>query len=111
MHITIIILKDEKKYDKLIQILIELQLFDSTILDGEGIEPSLIDSLSVFKELALMLRSSEEYVYNKTIISFVPNKEDLKNLIKICKEEDIDFTKPNVGSVMAFKCDFFVGEE
>jgi hypothetical protein len=110
MYISIIILKDEKKFDKVIQILIELQLYDSTIIDGEGIEPAIIESLPVFKELASLL-GNEENVYNKTIISHIPEKEDLDYLVKICKEEGINFKEKNIGSIMAFKCDFYIGEE
>lgn len=109
MYIMIVIIKNEKKLNKLISILIELGLYDSTILDGECIETGVVDTLPLFKELALLF-SNEEFIYNKTIITQVPDKETLDAFVNICLEEDIDFTKPNIGSVMAFKCDLFVGE-
>ncbi|MFA5479561.1 MAG: hypothetical protein WC337_06025 [Candidatus Muiribacteriota bacterium] len=105
----IVVLQDETLLKKVIGILIELELFNSTILDGEEPETVAVESLPLFYDLANFIQG--ENIYNKTIIAHVPEKETIEDFVKICKKEGIDFFKPNTGWVSAFKSEFFAGIE
>lgn len=107
MYAMIIVILDETLLKRIVSILIELELFDATILDGEAPETVAVETLPVFKELAGILHGDS--VYNKTIICHAQEERQVKKFIKICKEEGIDFTEEDTGWVMALKCDYFVG--
>jgi len=103
---TVVII-EETLLKKIVNILIELELFNSTILDGEAPETFAVEALPIFKELAGIIE--EESVYNKTIICHVPDIKTIEKFVKICFEEGIDFEKEGIGWVMANKCCYFKG--
>lgn len=107
MYIMTVVILDESLLKKIVNILIELELFNSTILDGEAPETFAVETLPVFRELVGILDG--ESVYNKTIICHVPEEKTIHKFIRICLGEGIDFEKEGVGFVMANRCDFFKG--
>ncbi|MFW5800895.1 MAG: hypothetical protein ACOCVC_02580 [Spirochaeta sp.] len=109
MYIATIVLKQEQLLKRISAILIECGLFDSTILDGEGIENVAGQTNPLFRELRGLF--GQELVYNRTIIVHVPEREILDDFIALCKREKIDFAKPDVGFVMAHTCDLYYGPE
>ncbi len=109
MYIAIIILKQEALLKRLSAILIECGLFDSTVLDGEGIENAAGQGDSLFRELRGLFGG--ELAYNRTFIVHVPEREMLDDFVDLCRREKIDFTQRDVGLVMAYPCEFFLGPE
>ncbi|MGM0607958.1 MAG: hypothetical protein ACQESP_06040 [Candidatus Muiribacteriota bacterium] len=107
MYIMIVVLQNENLLEKVVGILFELELFNSTVLDGEEPETVAVESLPLFLDLAKLVK--DENTYNKTIISYVPEKETVNEFIRICREEKIDFNVENTGWVSAFKCEIFEG--
>ena len=103
----IVILKKEALTKKLVSILIECGLYDSTVLDGEAIENVATQTIPLFSELRGLF--GEELVYNKTVIAHVPDRGTIDDFIALCAKDGIDFAHDDVGVVMAFPCAVFVG--
>ncbi len=103
----IVILKKESLTKKLVSILIECGLYDSTVLDGEGIENVATQTIPLFSELRGLF--GEELVYNKTVIAYVPDRETIDDFVALCAKDGLDFANDDVGVVMAFPCTVFVG--
>lgn len=108
MHLLIIILKDESLLKKLLSLLIEFELYDSTVLDGESIENIAARNIPLFSDLNSLF--GKESVYNRTILCYVPDDETAKSFIQVCKQEGIDFKKPDTGCIMTVPCSLFIGE-
>ena len=109
MYIMIIILNDEHLIKKILSLLMEFELHDSTVLDGESIENIAAKKIPLFSDFNNLF--GKESVYNKTIISHVPNNSTIERFVKLCKQEGIDFTEPDVGCLMSIPCNYFIGEK
>ncbi len=109
MYIMITVLKDEPRIKKLISILLELGLFDSTVLDGEGIENVAALTMPVFSELRNLF--GEESQYHKTVITHVPERSTVDQYVEICREEGIDFKNDETGFILVFPCEIYIGPE
>ncbi len=109
MYIMITVLKKENQIKKLISILLELGLFDSTVLDGEGIENVAALTMPVFSELRDLFGQESEY--HKTVITYVPDRRDIDTFVSICREEGIDFKSEKTGFILVFPCEIYIGPQ
>lgn len=98
----IIILRKEELLKKLISILVEFEMFDASVLDGEGIENIAMKTDPVFSSLRALF--SETYVYNKTIISPVENRKDADEFLAVCRQEGIEFLGTETGTFLLLPC-------
>lgn len=108
MYVMIIILKDETLVKKVFSLLLEFELFQSTVLDGESIENIATRKIPLFSDFNTLF--GRESVYNRTIISYVPDGSTVEEFIKVCQKEDIDFSKQDIGCLMTFPCHLFLGK-
>ena len=106
MYVMIINIKKEELLKKLISIMIEFEMFDSSVIDGEGIENLAMQTDPVFSSLRALF--SETYVYNKTIITPVQSRKDLDTFLSVCSQEGIEFRGTETGSVMVLPCEEIV---
>ena len=109
MLVAVLVLKKEELLNAVSAVLIECGLFESTVLDGEGLENVAGQASELFRELRGLF--GRELVYNRTFIIHVPERSMLDDFIELCKAEGIDFTKPNMGFLMAYPCEIFIGPE
>ena len=109
MLVAVLVLKKEELLKTVSSILIECGLFESTVLDGEGLENVAGQASELFRELRGLF--GRELVYNRTFIIHVPEKSMLEDFLELCRSEEIDFTKPNIGFIMAYPCEIFIGPE
>jgi len=107
MYTMTVVLHDEDLLDKILSIMIELQMFDSTILDGETPESLAVETLPFLTELAALLEGDSRF--NKTIICIVESIDQVKKFVQLCLEEGIDFKAENTGWISAVKNEYFVG--
>ena len=107
MQIVLIILKDESLLEKIASIFIECELFDTSILDGEGVETIASETSEIFNEIKRFFGNTMNY--NRVIISAVPNQQSVEQLVKLIKEENINFNDGNTGVFVSFPCTFFIG--
>jgi hypothetical protein len=103
----IIILKDESLVKKILSLLLEFELYQSTVLDGESIENIAARKIPLFSDFNLLF--GRESAYNRTIVCYVPDGSTVEEFIKVCKKEEIDFQKQDIGCLMTFKCNLFLG--
>ncbi len=108
MLVMIIILKDESLVKRLLSLLIEFELFQSTVLDGESIENIVSSNIPVFSDFKMLF--GRESIYNRTIISFVPDERTFNRFIKISRKDGIDFQTQDIGCLMTFPCTTFLGK-
>jgi|SRR5690554_879498 len=108
MYVMIIILKDESLVKKIFSLLIEFELFQSTVLDGESIENIAARKIPLFSDFNLLF--GRESVYNRTIICYVPEGSTVDDFIKVCRKEGIDFQEQDIGCLMTFPCSLFLGK-
>ena len=109
MYLTIILFRDENKLKKLISIMLECGLYDSSVMDGEGIENLASTTAPIFSEITTFF--GHELVYNRVIFTYVSDKSSLKEFVKLCKKEGIDFNNDSTGKLAAFKSDFDINEQ
>lgn len=109
MYIMITVLKKEEQIKKLISVLLELGLFDSTVLDGEGIENVAALTMPVFSELRNLFGDESEY--HKTIITYVQERENIDRFVNICREQGLDFKEEKTGFIIVFPCEMYIGPE
>lgn len=109
MYVMIIVLKNEKLLKKLVSALIEFELYDCTVLDGEGIENLAAQTVPLYSAVEGLF--GKELVYNKTCLCYVPDFDIIQRFEKVCKKDGIDFTDKNTGMLMAFPCAYYLGPE
>ncbi|MBW6516089.1 MAG: hypothetical protein K0B81_05670 [Candidatus Cloacimonetes bacterium] len=108
MYVMIIILKDESLVKKILSLLIEFELFQSTVVDGESIENIAARKIPLFSDFNLLF--GRESVYNRTIICYVPDGETVERFIKVCRDEEIDFENKDIGCLFTIPCNLFLGQ-
>lgn len=109
MYVAVIILKDEVYAKTVVSTLIEMALFEATVLDGDGLEYIAGESMPILSEVSVLF--GRDILFNKTIIVAVPDKETIFRLNAALKRDGIDFKQPEVGSLMAFPCPVYIGAE
>lgn len=101
MYLLAIILKNEKKLKKLVSIMIECGFYDSSVIDGEGIENLASTTAPIFSEIAIFF--GQELVYNRVILAIAPDRESLLEFVKLCEKEKLDFNDEKTGKLIVLK--------
>jgi hypothetical protein len=109
MYVVVLILKSEAYARPVVSTLIELELFDSTVLDGEGVENVAGETMPILSEVSALF--GKDILFNKTIITVVPDQETIFSLNAALKRDGIDLTQPEVGTLVAFPCPIYIGAE
>ncbi len=109
MRVLIIHLQKEADLQTAASLLMELGLFDTAILDGEGIENVGVPQERIFSSFQNLFGQGS--AYNRTLISPVPDLESVKAFVHLCERQGLDFTNPDTGWVLSFPCDYFLGAE
>jgi len=97
MELLVIILKDEKYLEKLTSLLVEAGISGATISDSEGIGHYLAYEVPIFAGLRQLM--GEGKTINKTILATLDDEQVFDKLKKLLAEENIDFSKPGVGTI------------
>lgn len=107
MKLLVIILKDESLLDRISSILVEVGLFDSSVLDGEGVETLMEGAQPVFASFKDLF--GRGYMYNRTIVSPVQDPQAIPDFLRVCQQEQIDLANPEVGVLFTLPCTIFDG--
>ncbi len=108
MKLLIIILKNEKLLDQISSILLEVGLYSSSVLDGENIDALADSPMPLFSSFKSLF--GENYSYNRTILCPVEHDEDIQDFLNICRQEKIDLTNPDTGTLLSVPCSVYTGE-
>ncbi len=109
MRVLIIHLEKEADLQIAAPLLMELGLFNTAILDGEGLENIGVPQDQLFSSFQNLFGQGS--AYNRTLISPVPDLDCVKSFIHLCERQGLDFKDPNTGWVLSIPCDFYAGVE
>ena len=97
MELMIIILNKEEYLETILSVLAELEISDAVIQDGERLGSYLAHEVPIFAGLRQMM--GEKRGACKTILAFIDQKDFAEKFNKLLSEENIDFSKGDVGSI------------
>ncbi len=109
MRVLIIHLLKEEDPQTVSSLLIELGLFNTAIVDGEGVENIGVPQDQLFASFQNLFGQGS--AYNRTLIAPVPDMDTVEMFLHLCEGQGIDFKKSDTGWLLSFPCDFFVGVE
>ncbi len=107
MRVLIIHLQKEEDLQTVASLLMELGLFNTAILDGEGIENIGVPQDQLFASFQNLFGQGS--AYNRTLITPVADMDFIKTFLHLCEVQGLDFKNPETGWVLSFPCDFFSG--
>lgn len=103
----LIVLREEELIGKVAPLLLELGLFDATILDGEGAENAAAAEVPVFSSFRSIF--GEGYRYNKTLLVPVSSEDDVQEFTTLCDTQGIHFKDGSAGYILVFPVSLAVG--
>lgn len=109
MHVLMIHLKQETHLRTVASLLMEMELFDTAILDGEGVENIGVSQEQLFGSFQDLFGRGD--AYNRTLCCPVKDPATVKTFAHLCEQQGIDFKQPDTGWVLSFPCDFYIGPE
>lgn len=109
MRALIIHLQKEEDLQKVASLLMELGLFNTAIVDGEGIENIGVSQDQLFASFQNLFGQGS--AYNRTLVCPVPDIETVKTFVHLCEVQELDFNKPDTGWILSFPCDYYIGPE
>lgn len=98
MDLLIIILNKLEFLNDLLSCLVEADITNATILDSEQLASRMAHEIPIFADLKQILGADKSY--NKMIFGIIEEKSTLQELGKYLKEAQIDFSDPEVGTLL-----------
>jgi hypothetical protein len=106
MTLLIVILKDEALVRKVVGALVEMELFDSTVLDGEAIENLAMRTIPLFEDVGRWF--GQNLGYNRTILAALRDRSEADTFVELCRRDGIDLADPAVASLVLLPCERYV---
>lgn len=103
MPLLVIILKDEAQIRKVVSALLELEITDATVLDGEGVENLAVRTIPLFAEIGSLF--NQDLAYNRTILAHIADPRFADDLVKLCRREGLDLADPAAACVLIVPCE------
>lgn len=98
MELLIIVLNKEEYFEKILSILVELEVPGATILDSEGLGHFLAYEVPIFAGLRQLV--GEKKTASRTILALIEGKDFFSKFKKLLATEKIDFTQPGTGIIV-----------
>ncbi len=96
--LLLVILKDERHLKTAVNALIEVGLFDATILDGEAVENLASQTLPLFADVGRWF--GYNLAYNRTLLVVVPERRQAEEFVELCARDGVNLRDPSI-AVMA----------
>ncbi len=103
MWLFLAILKNEAAAEKMISAMLELELTDAAVVDGEAVENLAARTFELFSEIGRMF--SERLRYNRVLIGKMPDRATADDLARLCREDNLDLNDPETGFFMLIPCE------
>lgn len=97
MELLVLVLNDPEKLESTLTSLVELGISGATILDSEGMGHYLAYEVPIFAGLRQFVGSGK--TRSKTIFALVKDGSVVETVIRVLKEENIDFSRPGTGLI------------
>lgn len=98
MELLIVVLNKEEYLEKVLSLLVELEVKGATILDSEGLGRFLAYKVPIFAGLQEMFGQTR--VTSKTILAVIKDKSFMDKFKRLIKKEGIDFSQPDTGIIV-----------
>lgn len=100
MKLLVIVLNKEEYLTSVLPIFVELGVLEATILESKSVGHFLAYEVPIFAGLKQLVNGIK--TASKIILAVVGESFSLSKFKKFLREEEIDFTKPDVGIVATF---------
>jgi hypothetical protein len=107
MRLLLLILKDESLLNPVSAALLEVGLYDATVLDGEGIDGFGDVGMPLFASFKGLFGT--EYSYNRSLFIPVSDHRQVKEFLKICRSEGIDLANPSKACLLSMPAVLYDG--
>ncbi|MFH1645012.1 MAG: hypothetical protein ABIB11_01190 [Candidatus Omnitrophota bacterium] len=98
MEFLLITLNKEEYFEKIVSLLVEAGVEGATIVDAEAVGHFLAHEVPIFAGLRQLV--GEAKTLSKVITALLEDDNSFSVFKKLLEEEEIDFTKPDVGYVI-----------
>ncbi|MDZ4200071.1 MAG: hypothetical protein U1E27_12400 [Kiritimatiellia bacterium] len=109
MVLLILNLKDERLIQKVVGVMLELEISDATVLDSEGLENLAVQTNPLFSEIGSLF--GQNLAYRRTLLAQLPGRETLQDLVRLCRRDGVDLTDSEVATIWVLPCESFEPEE
>ncbi len=103
MWLFLAILKTETAAEKMLSAMLELELTDAAVVDGEAVENMAARTFELFSEVGRLF--SERLRYNRVLICKLPDRSVADDLARLCRDDGLDLTDPETGFFMMIPCE------
>lgn len=101
--LMIVILKNEALIRKVVGALVELELYDSSVLDGEAIENLAVRTIPLFEDVGGWF--GQNLAYNRTLFVTLNERAEADAFVDLCRRDGIDLTDPEIASLLLLPCE------
>ncbi len=102
MWLLIAILKNETVAEKMLSAMLELELTDTAVIDGEAVENLAARSFALFSEVGRLF--SERLRYNRVLLCRLPDRSAALDLQQLCRDDGIDLHDSQTGFFLLVPC-------
>lgn len=103
MWLFLAVLKSDPAAEKMISAMLELELTDAAVVDGEAVENLAARTFDLFSEVGRMF--SERLRYNRVLICKMPDRSTAADLVRLCREDNLDMNDPDTGFYVMIPCE------
>lgn len=95
--LLLVILKDERRLTTVVNALIELGLFDATILDGEAVENLASQTMPLFADVGRWF--GHNLAYHHSLLVVVPDRQRVEEFLGLCSRDGVDLRDPTIATL------------
>ena len=99
MYFIAMILYNEDFLDDMLTLFVEAGINDAVVVEGRNMGRTLAFEVPIFAGLRKALEYNKRYSY--VIFGFAKDEYSVREIVKLAKDEGMDFDKPGVGLLTA----------
>ncbi len=103
MTLMIVLLRDESLVRKIVGALIETELFEGTVLDGEALENLAMRTIPLFEDVGRWF--GQNLQYNRLIAVALRDRAEADAFVGLCRRDGVDLTNPETASLWLVPCE------
>jgi hypothetical protein len=97
MELLIVVLNEEEYLERILSILVELEVSEATVLDSESLGQFLAYEVPIFAGLQQL--KGRGRTTSRTILALIKKRNFFPGFKELLAEENIDFTQPGMGII------------
>ncbi|GEM_PF-1626000 len=105
----VVILRDESRVETVVRALVELGMFDSTVLDGESVETLAVRTVPLFEAIGGWF--GESRAYNRALIVALDDRREADAVVDLCRRDGLDLADPATACVLLLPAERYRPQE